>query len=423
MKIKIDRRIILKDIVVDLIRHAGSLKAIIYDGSVQKIIEHDQFVISDENFIISKSIPGRILLPTNIGAKRSTKELIQKTEGMLKRVIKLENNDDYLVMALFVMSTYLVDLTDHSFYLASSGPRDRGKSEFLSGIHKSSYFPYRLNGATTIAALTRIMDKTQCTLFVDEFQGVLGKATSEAHMIFTTGFSREEGVLGKCVAAKNGDFIEKDFFIYGFKAMSTRTMPNDTAISSRTYEIQMANYSPNELPKERTTDGIWGKEAESLRNDLLFWSQRVILKNIQLNHYDILSRSKEFGLQSRDFQIFKMPFSICPDEETLNRFLRCLKRRADHISDQVSDCIDHAVLLSLYHAKLDNPGKPVKFFDIASKVNDYTGERISPREVGKLLKAFNLPKKRVTGGAYACNAALATIEEVLKHEGVKYEKV
>jgi putative DNA primase/helicase len=188
-------------------------------------------------------------------------QLLEDLRAVLRRYLSLPE-DAVVAMALWVLHTWVYKVFDYTPILAVLSPQKRcGKSvtlELLHALSRDGLF----SANATAAALYRIIELCQPTLFIDEFDSVGEQKREDLRNILNNGFHKTGNVL-RC-AGDNHDPVE--FGTFCPKAVaSIRSLP-ETAMD-RSIVIHMKRKLRNEARQRlRKYDGT------PLRARMLRWA-------------------------------------------------------------------------------------------------------------------------------------------------------
>jgi hypothetical protein len=193
-----------------------------------------------------------------------------------------------VILALWVLHTYVMDACDWTPYLHITGPEKAvGKTLLMDALAAIACNPRTGSGASP-AALVRIVDKYAPTLFLDEVDTITGgnKEMGEAvRGILDAGFKRG-GVFLKCDGKDNE---VRSFDVFGPKCFAGIGAMADT-IESRSIPIEMRRKLRSERV-ERYRARVVAQLAAPIKAELEQWGAGVTaqLKTIVPTPIDALS--------------------------------------------------------------------------------------------------------------------------------------
>lgn len=155
-------------------------------------------------------------------------------------------NDEYHLMTLWIMASWLVDDFSTAPYLLFIAPKSSGKTQALSVLHELGYRSY-LTVSVTAAAIFRASDLWQILPLIDEseFQVNTDKPSESSQALYgilNGGYKR-----GNCALRIEGDNrIPTSFNIFGFKAVASTKVFLPT-LESRSIIINMSQGMPDNI--------------------------------------------------------------------------------------------------------------------------------------------------------------------------------
>ena len=164
----------------------------------------------------------------------SIQRAINDIIGFLKRFIYLENNNDYLIVAMYIILTYCPKTFNALPYLLVCGPQASGKttlSEILHELCCNAKFASEISRA----GIYRVLHKQMATLLIDEAEYLRQRKQHVYMNILRAGY-RQSGRL--TVADKKYDAIHYELF--GPKVLVNIGGISDPALLSRCIKISMA---------------------------------------------------------------------------------------------------------------------------------------------------------------------------------------
>ena len=175
-----------------------------------------------------------------------------------------------LLMAAYVLMTWLFDAFDSAPYLRFLGQWQSGKTRFANVLAHLCYKTILSGGASSSAVLFRMLDRFRGCLYIDEAQYKDSGPDSDIIRILNVGYKRDPGSVLRC----DSDNDPEPFRVFGPKILTNRTRFKDEALESRCLTLEMHERViradiPVQLPK------VFYRQAEELRNKLLLWRFRT----------------------------------------------------------------------------------------------------------------------------------------------------
>lgn len=196
-----------------------SLLAIFNNGDIQLT---DRVQVENRIFVPiarTSNLLRHVHLPKGALDYGSTDSLISETRALLCQALDLASADIDL-LALFVLSTWLIDRVSVAPYLALVGLPGSGKSTALSALNLLCRRGL-LTADISSAAFYRVCDRLTPTLLIDE-ASTSGNSRALFHLL-RTGTTRDVTALRK----------HESFKTFGAKAIAWIDLPNDAALNSR----------------------------------------------------------------------------------------------------------------------------------------------------------------------------------------------
>lgn len=175
------------------------------------------------------------------------------------------------MLAVWVLHTYVTDVTDYTPYVWVSSPvRECGKSVLLEVLLHLAYAAQMSGGYTAAALYRRIARNVKTTMLLDELDTRLRGDGGEAiRGVLNTGFHRS-GKVTVCVGDTHED---KDFPTFCPKVLSGIGRVWDT-VASRSIPVRMSRASKEELRRlKRVRGDRIAEEFLTMRRKALRWSQ------------------------------------------------------------------------------------------------------------------------------------------------------
>jgi hypothetical protein len=202
-----------------------------------------------------------------------TKDLLYRIAGTVRRFVFFKNEKVPLLIAVWIVATYLNDRFQYFAILWINSPVMRcGKSRLLELIDKMTW---RSSGSTiniSAAALFRLTSEG-CTLLADEVENLKNSDREQfgAMMaIFNAGFAA--GATVPRAEKSEGGWIVRRYPVYGPKVLAGISTVSDT-IRDRSLSIRMARKSPKERTA-RLNMRKEGKAFDALRASLELWAEQ-----------------------------------------------------------------------------------------------------------------------------------------------------
>ena len=376
------------------------------DGTQIEIIEDPQdpsktklavFNGSEVQFVDRLEVENRIFIPIPRGANllrhvrlpRGVKEcgtarlLLHNTVDLLGQCLDI-SEDDLLLLAHFVLSTWFIERLPVAPYLAFFGLPRAGKSTALTVL---SLLCRRglLTADITSAAFYRACDRLMLTLLIDE-TGTAGERRALFHLL-RTGTTREVVALRK----------NESFKTFGPKVVSWIELPNDAALNSRCVVVPLYETCRTDLL--RPTSPKFLAAADDLQKRFLQFRFEK-MKSIDPPGVPVSNR-----LHSRTRDLYEaLALPMSGDNESCKKLVELLETQENSYRAPLSGS-QSVVLQGLFtFMHLRREGKRPVVRDLTEVINGNLkaagqGFWISAREVGAVMTAlgFNNRKRGNTG--------------------------
>lgn len=186
--------------------------------------------------------------------------IMEQVERNIRRYVVMPSEHAYVAAVLWTAATHAIAVWDHAPRLCLVSPERRcGKTRAAEVCAEMSFNPME-TVQITIAALYRTVNKTPCTIFHDEADGVFGggnadEATKELRTFYNGGFNRNKPVY-RCV---NGGAEVKPFKTFAMAAFTSIKDLPDT-IMDRSIVLRMRRRAANEK-----VDSLRARDLPALR--------------------------------------------------------------------------------------------------------------------------------------------------------------
>ena len=203
----------------------------------------------------------------------NTRDLIFAIENLLRRFVIIRDPRIYLVIAVYVVATYIYDLFDYFaiLWVTSAGKRS-GKTKLLEVLnqlvsHSSGILINVTEGVlfrTTHRGTTLILDEIEKLRFEDH------ERYSHIMAILNSGFQKG-GTVPRLRKDSDGNFSESSYSTYGPKIIAGIASVTDT-IADRAIPIKMIRRVRSREPIERFRFRKLASELSSVVFQLKIWA-------------------------------------------------------------------------------------------------------------------------------------------------------
>lgn len=172
-------------------------------------------------------------------------------------------DEDYHILTLWIMSSWLVDDFQTCPYLCMLAPKESGKTQVLDTIGELGYRATKTISVTA-ASLFRAIELWHITLLIDEAEYQLKQETEAGQALYgclNGGYKR--GSYAIRTEGDNNNRVPTAYDVFGFKAIATTQLFHPT-LESRSIVINMTQGMPDKILMD-------SKQAALIRAKLLFW--------------------------------------------------------------------------------------------------------------------------------------------------------
>jgi len=169
--------------------------------------------------------------------------------------------EEYHLMTLWIMASYLVDNFETVPYLLFIAPKESGKSQAMRILSQLAYRAF-LAASVTPSALFRAIELWKVTLLIDEAEYQIKTDTESGQALYETlnmGYKRDSFAL----RVEGENRIPARFDVFGFKAIASTKIFLPT-LESRSIIINMSQGKPKEI----IIDAL---RADIIRSELLYF--------------------------------------------------------------------------------------------------------------------------------------------------------
>ncbi|MCH8272980.1 MAG: DUF3631 domain-containing protein, partial [Candidatus Marinimicrobia bacterium] len=247
------------------------------------------------------------------------KELFNKTERFIRSYVVLQDNAEYMLLALWVMGSYFFRIFHYYPYIHLRGEKGSGKTRLLD-VFEVLCFNGQLSLNHTEATLFRTIETAQPTMLLDEAEnyGHKDKEVMGAQMaILRSGFSKS-GTVPRC--------SPKSFEVKYYHCYSPKVLAGieeiENVLRDRVILIPMQRKLPEEKIERWYPDKI-SNEIQAMRDDFYLFAleyaqaiEGILLTNIIPDENSLTDREKD---------LFEPLFSIAriidPDGNGISKVL------------------------------------------------------------------------------------------------------
>lgn len=191
--------------------------------------------------------------------------LVEQIIDFIKTYVEIKDDEVYLILALWVMHTYIVEKSAISPYIYFYGPTTTGKSR-ASYVLSCIDFRGKMVTSPTEAGLFRFNDYFRPVFHIDELQLFGMRGRSDVRDLLLSRYQRISGV-DRIDSNKSGEEQFQEFDVYGPTVIST-TESADHLIENRSFIFHMHSNKNEDVECDLWENDEFKNAALSLREDL-----------------------------------------------------------------------------------------------------------------------------------------------------------
>ena len=266
------------------VREIGSGKGLTLENKILVAPEYDQLI--QENIELNSSA---IKMPTGIGEKFSTGELIKKNSDFYNRYFYTEDKSKFKFCGSWSLNTWVYDCFDTMNFLRARGAAGSGKSDLMYLVGLTSY-RFAVTAAVTSGASHVGLAKIYgATTLMDEYDSMMKRDDGTIEGFLKARPMRRIAHAFKMmeVMTPNGKtFVPSNTPIYGATMLTGYKPFQDKGIESRCMTFDLARTDMLTLDKHDFEPGYYPpeleEEAEQIRNACLRWRLETWMPRIEL---------------------------------------------------------------------------------------------------------------------------------------------
>jgi len=371
--------------LIHLVRDQGRTKYLLCKNN-QFVIE-DYFIEEDKRYSPKQNLPIKMLNPSIL--KRSfnldTAQLVTEIDGFIKSYLEMPLDSDYLVLALWVFHTYLIEKFNTTPILYFYGVKETGKSRAGEVLSELAFRTQRLTSLTE-ATLFRSVELFKPTLIIDEIR-LWGRGGNQglADLMKTT---YKRGLkVSRVNMNKNGeDQIEHFDTFTPLVICTTESIPD--IIESRCIPFTMQKNSNPQI--EEMIDEEW---ANDLRERLTIFRANHFNKELPKAQYIARGRLNEIM-----FPLYQSLLLVGPERK--NEFIDIVKRIQKNKENEEGMSLEAEIVKAIDDEYQENQNKRFLTKSISERLNESRSEneKISDRAVSSRIKRLGFDKIRFKNG-------------------------
>lgn len=365
-------------------------------------------------------------MSTTTEANDSTDIIVQKVAAFIKRFVFLRNETHYLLIAVWVIQTYLSDCFDFAGYLFAHSPEpESGKTRLLETLNLLAHNSSGILISPSEAVLFRTA--RDCTQLLDEVDSWGLKIDLKG--VLNAGFQKE-GIIKRMEQKATGGHRVLDFPVYGPRALAgigTRIL--DVTTKHRTFMIEMVRQTRDERREKLNRKAR--EEAATIKSELEAWVKKN--RDAVKIHYEGFAfpyldsfRDRTIDVSQPLAAIIEIAYAQTPELQQAQSAL------VDAISttrkDQVTNPADRYLIEELM--KLAQTEDPLigNASELSERCNTPAEEMPTPWDVASTLRKYGFETKshRMPGEAspkYRYILPIRKLEEIAERYGYKSDNL
>lgn len=188
-------------------------------------------------------------------------EVFEPICNLLEENVDFHNATDSLVIAIWIMSTYLLPIFDTFPYIFLSGTRGSGKTKVLDVVSRLA-FNAELTSNATPSSIFRIIEANQSTILIDEAEMLRSRDDSqELRLILNAGYKRNNPV-----SRTHKETHEVQWFNVYSPKMIAAINPLDQTLRSRCLQMTMVRTGNKKKGNRRINENTaaWSSMRDAL---------------------------------------------------------------------------------------------------------------------------------------------------------------
>jgi len=227
------------------------------------------------------------------GANVDARGLLMTLHNLLKQYLEFTDEEMYLVVALWIVGTYLLPIWRTYPYLSISGAKRVGKSKSLSFLEQTAFNPVFSANIST-PTLYRLVQSLRCTMLIDESERLeTTERASDMRNILNSGYKRG-GKVFRSVKMKGDRIVPQKFETFSPKALVTykgiEEITEDRCIAIVMVRSANSKIINSEISED---DRRWAACRNTLYRFALQYFQDVQREYEMLIAEDFVSRERE----------------------------------------------------------------------------------------------------------------------------------
>jgi hypothetical protein len=331
-------------------------------------------------------------LPPDVLRHTSTKsptDLFTAVVNYLKQHVELQNDEQYLVVALWIFHTYIIEHFRISPMLYFYGVSGTGKTRMGEVLTSLAYLGQQITSPTE-ASLFRTATYFGTCYIIDELDLFSDKGRKEVADLLKSRYKRGQGIP-RCAPKLIGPDSIIYYNIFGPTVIcTTEAMPG--IIENRCFVFIMQPNKDDNVKVELDINEAW---AEQLRIELTLFRASYLGEDIP--DYERVTRRRLGELSQPLYRLLKI---VCPDKEKeFRQFVKMVEKEKLDLTQQTLESRIIEVLWKQYDGMTAEAKKNpyIKSTDICNAINRNLSpsEQVYYTKVGEKLKVMGFKSDRI----------------------------
>jgi len=377
-----------KSIVPDLIHLVGDQgkTKYLFCKKGQWLIE-EYFIKDGKRYSPKQNLPTKVLDANiiNRSLELDIARLATEIDAFIKSYLEMPFDSDYLILAMWIFHTYLIENFNTTPILYFYGVKETGKSRAGEVLSELAFRAQRLTSLTE-ATLFRSVELFKPTLIIDEIK-LLGKGGNQGLADLIKATYKRGLKVSRVNLNKNGeDQIEYYDTFTPLVICTTESIPD--IIESRCILFTMQKNSNPQI--EKMIDKKW---ANDLRERLTIFRANYITRELPEAQYIARGRLNEIM-----FPLYQSLLLVGPERK--NEFIDIVKRIQKSKENEEGMSLEAEIVKAIDDEYRETQNKQFLTQSISERLNEIRSEneKISDRAVSNRIKRLGFGKTRFKNG-------------------------
>lgn len=313
-----------------------------------------------------------------------TKKLLEDVVLFIKNYVEVPYESHYLLLALWVFHTYLIEKFDVTPLLYFYGEKETGKTRAGEVLAEITYFCERLTSPTE-ATLFREAEYFKPSLVIDELKLWGPDGNPEVARLIKSRYKRGLKV-SRCNLNKEGEDMIEYYDVFAPLVICTTESIPDT-IESRCIVFIMEQNTRIEVE-----DTIDKKSAKGLRNRLTIFRSKFLTEELPRPEHIARRRLNEILMP-----LYQILMLINPEQKEVFRMIVEEMETSKEEAESSSETAEIIKAIDIYY---EETGEIViGTSELTKKLNEIRGsDELKPRSVGWRVKRLGFDKAILSDG-------------------------